>query len=96
MGTLQYINFSESIKTIKARLRIDHTCCLKLILSYGEFFVKLDKKDKGKTKAALPTKISPSRIELTPTDFPGLRRKINKNKAKLPQHLPKGNTLIFH
>jgi hypothetical protein len=51
--------------------------------SYGEFFVKLDKKDKGKTKAALPTKISPSRIELTPTDFPGLRKKINKNKAKL-------------
>jgi hypothetical protein len=43
--------------------------------SDGEFFVKLDKKDKGKTKAALPTKISPSRIALTPTDFPGLRGK---------------------
>jgi hypothetical protein len=43
----------------------------------------LDKKDKGKTKAALPSKISPSRIELTPIDFPGLRRMINKKQIKV-------------
>jgi hypothetical protein len=35
----------------------------------------LDKKDKGKTKAALPTRTNPKSIELTITDVPGLRIK---------------------
>ena len=50
------------------------TCCLKLIFSFGVFLARLDKKESGKTKAALPTKISPSSIELTATDVPGLGR----------------------
>lgn len=53
------------------------TCCLKLIFSFGVFLDKLDKKDKGKTKAALPTKIRPISIELTATDVPGLGRTDN-------------------
>jgi hypothetical protein len=45
------------------------------IFSYGNFLVKLDRKDKGKTKAALPTRTNPKSIELTITDVPGLRIK---------------------
>ena len=52
-----------------------HTCCLKLTFSNGEFLVKLDKKDKGKTKAALPTRTNAKSTELTPICVPGLRRK---------------------
>jgi hypothetical protein len=33
----------------------------------------LDKKDSGKTKAALPTRTNPSKIELMPMDLPGLQ-----------------------
>lgn len=40
---------------------------------------KLDMNDKGKTKAALPTNISPSKIELTATDVPGL---LGRGKGK--------------
>jgi len=47
-------------------------CCLQVIFSKGVFFVKLDKKDSGKTKAALPTRTNPSKIELMQMDFPGL------------------------
>lgn len=50
------------------------TCCFMLIFSSEVFLVKLDMKDNGKTKAALPTRTSTSNIELTPIDFPGLRR----------------------
>lgn len=50
------------------------TCCLKSIFSSGDFLVRLDKNDKGKTKAALPTKTSPKRIELTITDVFGLEK----------------------
>jgi len=50
------------------------TCWLKVIFSCWDSLVKLDKKESGKTKAALPTKTKPSRIELTPTDVPGLQR----------------------
>lgn len=65
-----------------------------MIFSCGDFLARFDKKDKGKTKAALPAKTNPSRIELTPTDFPGLRGNINENKAKLPPHKTKElNTL---
>lgn len=49
------------------------TCCLKIILSSGDFFVKLDRNESGKTKAALPTKTRPNKIELTRSDFPGLQ-----------------------
>jgi len=49
------------------------TCCLNVILSNGDFFVKLDKNDNGKTNAALPTRTNPSKIELMPTDLPGLK-----------------------
>lgn len=52
------------------------TCCFKWILSCGDFLVKLDKKDKGKTKAALPTMTSAKSIELTFNDFAGLKKKI--------------------
>ena len=38
--------------------------------------------DKGKTKAALPTNISPSKIELTATEVPGLIRR-KKKKERL-------------
>lgn len=48
------------------------TCCLKVIFSVGVFLAKLDKKDRGKTKAALPTRTKPISIELTATDVPGL------------------------
>lgn len=51
------------------------TCWLKLIFSYGVFFVRFDRNDRGKTKAALPTIISPNSIELTETDVPGLHFK---------------------
>jgi hypothetical protein len=37
--------------------------------------VKFDKKDKGKTKAALPTSTRAKSIELTARDFPGLKEK---------------------
>jgi hypothetical protein len=39
----------------------------------------LNRNDKGKTKAALPTRTNPSKIELTPMDFPGLQ--IGNNKT---------------
>ena len=42
----------------------------------------MDKKDKGKTKAALPTRTSAKSIELTTIDVPGLREKIG-TKEKL-------------
>lgn len=50
------------------------TCCLKPILSFTDLLVKLDKKDSGNTKAALPTITKAISIELTPTDFPGLQK----------------------
>lgn len=50
------------------------TCCLNRILSSGDFFVKLDRNDSGKIKAALPTKTKPRRIELIASDFPGLQK----------------------
>lgn len=49
------------------------TCCLKVIFSSEDFFIKFDKNDNGKTKAALPSKISPISIELTAIDNPGLQ-----------------------
>lgn len=48
------------------------TCCLKSIFSRGDLW-KLDKNDKGKTKAALPSKTSPSRIALTSIEVFGLK-----------------------
>jgi len=51
-----------------------HTCCLKLIFSFCDFLVKLDKKDKGKTNAALPMSTRANNTELTITDVPGLQR----------------------
>lgn len=50
------------------------TCCFKFMCSREDFLVKLDKKDKGKTKAALPTKTNANSIELTPIDLPGLQK----------------------
>lgn len=50
-----------------------------LIFSFGDFLVKLDKNDKGKTKAALPSRTNPKSIELTPIDVPGLIRKAGIN-----------------
>lgn len=41
--------------------------------------VKLDRKDKEKTKAALPTITNPKSIALTPADVPGLRTKTGIN-----------------
>lgn len=61
---------------------IGHTCCFNSILSLGDFLVKLDKNDRGKTKAALPTKTRPNRIELTPIDVPGLTEKEKENSNK--------------
>jgi hypothetical protein len=49
------------------------TCCLNVIFSNGDFFVRLDKNDNGKTNAALPTRTNPSKIELMPMDLPGLK-----------------------
>lgn len=56
----------------KNNMKVRHTCCLKAILSLAVFFVKLDKNDKGNTKAALPMRIKAINVELTATDFPGL------------------------
>lgn len=39
--------------------------------------MRLDINDKGNTNAALPTIISPKSIELTRTDVPGLRERVN-------------------
>lgn len=51
-----------------------HTCCFMLIFSVGDFLAKLVKKDKGKTKAALPAIIKPISIALAATDVPGLQK----------------------
>lgn len=45
-----------------------------LIFSVGDFLAKLVKKDKGKTKAALPAIIKPISIALAATDVPGLKK----------------------
>lgn len=67
------------IKWIKRRRNNETpTCWLKEIFSSGDFLVKLERKESGKTKAALPAKTNPSRIELTPIDFPGLQRRTNQ------------------
>ena len=47
-----------------------------MTFSNEEFLVKLDRKDKGKTKAALPTRMSAKSTELTPIGVPGLWRKV--------------------
>jgi hypothetical protein len=47
---------------------------LKLSLSFSDFLVKLIKKDKGKTNAALPTSTRANNTELTLTDVPGLHK----------------------
>lgn len=54
----------------------------------GDFLDKLDKNDNGKTKAALPTSISPSKIELTEMDVPGLVDRWERRKIKYdhPMH----------
>lgn len=49
------------------------TCCLKVIFSLEVFLAKLDKNDRGNTKAALPNKTRANKIELTATDVPGLQ-----------------------
>ena len=46
-----------------------------MIFSLDDFLAKLDKNDKGKTKAALPASTKPNNIELTATDVPGLQKK---------------------
>lgn len=56
------------------------TCCLKLILSSGDFLVKLEMKDRGNTKAALPRTTRPSSMALTPTDVPGLHNSSKEEK----------------
>lgn len=56
------------------------TCCFMLTFSNGEFLVKLDRKDRGKTKAALPTRTSAKSTELTPIGVPGLHRKVKGNE----------------
>lgn len=63
------------------------TCCFMLTFSNEDFLVKLDRKDKGKTKAALPTRTSANSIELTPIDFPGLRKGKKEKKLTLYNHL---------
>lgn len=50
------------------------TWCLILSLSPSDFFEKLNKKESGKTKHALPIITRPSRTALAPTDFPGLKK----------------------
>lgn len=60
--------------------KFGHTCCLNEIFSYGDFLVKLDKKDKGKTNAALPRSIRPNNTELAATDVPGLQKKSDGSK----------------
>lgn len=97
-SSMETCNTSTSLKalTVRAWLRKSHTCWLKLTFSCGDFLARFNKKDNGKTKAALPAKTSPSRIELTPTDFPGLRGNINKNKAKLPPHKTKVKQSLIH
>jgi predicted CopG family antitoxin len=47
---------------------------LKLSLSFSDFLVKLIKKDKGKTNAALPMSTRANNTELTLTDVPGLHK----------------------
>lgn len=60
------------VEIATSTIELEHTCCLKSIFSCWFFLVKLDKSDKGKTKAALPTKTIPNNIALTSTDVPGL------------------------
>ena len=81
---------TQDIYITEVRELCNHTCCLNEIRSFGDFLVKLDKKDKGKTKAALPARTSPNSTELTATDVPGLQKKkqsgahfIKRNKIKI-------------
>jgi len=48
-----------------------------------DFLVKLDKKDKGKTNAARPIRISANNIELTPMDVPGLATRKKRVKRRI-------------
>jgi len=48
------------------------TCCLKEIFPFGVFLVKFDRKDSGKTKAALETSTKAKMVELKAIDFTGL------------------------
>ena len=59
------------------------TCCFRLIFSFGDLLVRLDRNDKGKTNAALPSRTSANNSELTPTDVPGLRRRTEKITKRL-------------
>lgn len=61
-------------RNIKIRARRKFTCCLRLSLSPSDFFVKLNKKDSGKIKAAFPRVTKPNKAALAPTNFQGLER----------------------
>nr|ACR34739.1 unknown [Zea mays] len=64
-------------------------CCLNVIFSNGDFFVRLDKNDNGKTNAALPTRTNPSKIELMPMDLPGLslaNSHFSMSRASIPTY----------
>lgn len=69
----------------KQRTSQTSTCCLKLIFSLADLFAKLDRNDKGNTKAALPAMTSASSMELTIIDVPGLQigaqTQCHKNKS---------------
>lgn len=62
------------------------TCCLKPICSFLDFLVKLDKTERGNTKAARPASTNPSIIELTPIDFPGLKTTNTKVNVRNNYH----------
>ena len=73
---LSYINDSLRIQgeeKLNTTIPKIPTCCLNSILSLGDFLNKLDIKDRGNTKAALPIRTKASNIELTPMDVPGLK-----------------------
>jgi hypothetical protein len=61
------------------------TCCLKDIFPFGVFLVKFDRKDSGKTKAALETRTKAKMVELKAIDFTGLHmiKKIQIQKKNL-------------
>lgn len=62
-------------------------------MSFCDFLAKLDKKDKGKTKAALPRSIRPNNTELTATDVPGLHKKPSVAHELFFYYITKGSFL---
>lgn len=73
-----------SVFACKCLMRKTLTCFLKSIFSFLDFLVKLDKNDKGKTKAALPIKTNPNKMELSLREISGLQYMEKFHRHRIP------------